>query len=184
MREAVKTHSWLQFVALSNMRILSLTYKDPQQRPHDDHHHKHDRCDDESDVWDAQQTGPKSLESFGLPSGLSVHPADLLQSVVNCSHLHRHICNLQTERGGRWTHSYSNATVVAVDFTRPLNLSLQSVWILTGMWLMMLKWYEKHKRVSPDTADLSPSVLRALRIQCWDKRPTGRLNYRRNIKRA
>lgn len=76
-----------------------LTNEDPQQRPHDDHHHKHHGCDDDSEVRDVQQISQQPLESLGLPSGLSVLPADLLQSVVDRGHLHRHICDLQPGGG-------------------------------------------------------------------------------------
>lgn len=75
----------------------TLTYENPQQRPHDDHHHKDHSSGDDGDVWDVQQAHPQLLEALGLPSGLPVLPANLLQGVVNGGHLHRHICNLQQE---------------------------------------------------------------------------------------
>lgn len=65
-----------------------LTHKDPQQRPHDDHHHE-DHCgDDEGNVGGVQQVGPQSFESLGLPPRLPVLPADLVQGVVHRGHLH------------------------------------------------------------------------------------------------
>lgn len=74
-----------------------LTDEDPQQRPHDDHHHKDHSGGDDGDVRDVQQAGPQLLEALGLPSGFPVLPANLAQGVVDGGHLHRHICNLEEE---------------------------------------------------------------------------------------
>lgn len=103
------------------MRSLSLTYEDPQQRPHDHHHHEHHGGGDEGEVRYAQQTGPQPLESLGLPSSLPVLPADPLQSVVNCGHLHGHICDLRLWGRETALTQMQSAITVAVNCTCPLD---------------------------------------------------------------
>lgn len=78
-------------------RWRTLTDEDPEQRPHNDHHHEHHGSRQDGHVRDAQQARPQLLQALGLPPALPVLPANLLQRVVDGGHLHRHVCNLQEE---------------------------------------------------------------------------------------
>lgn len=61
--------------------------------------------------------------------------------------------------GGGGESDSPSAVMVAVNYACPFKLSLPSMWMLIGMWLILLKWFGGDKQLSPDAADLSLCTL-------------------------